>query len=148
MTALAGRTDSVAYTAVCEREGGSWVITVPELEAGGVTQARTLDEVPETVADLVAMMTGVEPADVEVEVRAHAGPGLEFRTSASRTAGSRLVIGLASLLARLGRRLDGSSAVERRLDELRAHVEALHKHLTSRSAKDRGDDASRGRKAG
>ena len=34
MTVLAGRTDSVAYTAVCEREGDCWVITVPELEAG------------------------------------------------------------------------------------------------------------------
>ena len=49
---------------------------VPELEAGGVTQARTLDEVPETIADLVATMTGADPGSVEVNVRAHAGPGL------------------------------------------------------------------------
>ena len=77
MTAVAGSTDCVAYTAVCEREGDWWVITVPELEAGGVTQARTLDEVPETVADLVATMTGVDPASVEVTVHAHAGPGLD-----------------------------------------------------------------------
>jgi hypothetical protein len=74
MTALAGRTDSVVYTAVCRREGDWWVVTVPELPAGSVTQARTLDEVPATVADLVATMTGIDPARVEVEVRAHAGP--------------------------------------------------------------------------
>jgi hypothetical protein len=77
MTALAGSADCVAYTAVCQREGGWWVITVPELDAGGVTQARTLDEVPETVADLVATMTGADPANVEVTVQAHAGPGLD-----------------------------------------------------------------------
>jgi hypothetical protein len=69
---------SVAYTAICEREGDWWVITGPELESGGVTQARTLDEVPATVADLVAVMTGMDPAEVEVEVRAHAGPGLDL----------------------------------------------------------------------
>ena len=63
MTALAGKTIPVAYTAICEREGDWWVITVPELESGGVTQARTLDEVPATVADLVAVMTGIDPAD-------------------------------------------------------------------------------------
>src|ERR1700730_17965582 len=78
MTALAGKTMPVAYTAICEREGDWWVITVPELESGGVTQARTLDEVPATVADLVAVMTGIDPAAVEAEVRAHAGPGLDL----------------------------------------------------------------------
>jgi hypothetical protein len=72
MTALAGRTDSMAYTAICEREGDWWVITVPELEAGGVTQARSLDDVRPTVADLVATMTGVNVADVEVEVHLQA----------------------------------------------------------------------------
>jgi hypothetical protein len=78
VTALAGRTDSVTYTAICEREGDWWVITVPELAAGSVTQARTLDDVPATVADLVAAMTGADPASVEVNVRAHAGPGLDL----------------------------------------------------------------------
>jgi hypothetical protein len=66
------------YTAVCEREGDWWVITVPELEAGGVTQARTLDEVPATVADLVALMTDADPAGVEVDMKVHAGPGLDL----------------------------------------------------------------------
>ena len=82
MTVLAGRTDHVVYTAVCEREGDWWLVTVPELDAGGVTQARTLDDVPETVADLVATMTGADPADIEVNVRAHAGPGLARSTAA------------------------------------------------------------------
>jgi hypothetical protein len=67
---------TATYTALCEREGDWWVITVPELESGRVTQARTLDEVPATVADLVAVMTGTDPATVDVDVNAHAGPGL------------------------------------------------------------------------
>jgi hypothetical protein len=65
-----------AYTAICEREDGWWVVTVPELESGRVTQARTLDEVPETVADLVSTMTGADPATVQVNLEAQAGPGL------------------------------------------------------------------------
>lgn len=72
MTAIVEKADPVTYTALCEREGGWWVITVPELESGNVTQARSLDEVPEMVADLVATMTGVDRATVEVDVKAHA----------------------------------------------------------------------------
>jgi hypothetical protein len=64
-----------SYTAVCEREGEWWVITVPELDSGAVTQARTLDEVPATVADLVALMTDADPATVEVDMKVHAAPG-------------------------------------------------------------------------
>jgi hypothetical protein len=67
---------TTTYTALCEREGEWWVVTVPELESGRVTQARSLDEIPATVADLVALMTGADPASVEVNVQAHAGPGL------------------------------------------------------------------------
>jgi len=63
------------YTAVCEREGDWWVITVPELDSGAVTQARTLDEVPTTVADLVALMTDADPATIEVDMKVHATPG-------------------------------------------------------------------------
>jgi predicted RNase H-like HicB family nuclease len=55
-----------AYTAICEREDGWWVVTVPELESGRTTQVRTLADVPATVADLVATMTGDDPAAVEV----------------------------------------------------------------------------------
>jgi predicted RNase H-like HicB family nuclease len=56
------------YTAICEREDGWWVVTVPELESGRTTQARALAEVPATVADLVATMTGADPGTVEVHV--------------------------------------------------------------------------------
>src|SRR5260370_39947844 len=70
------KANSSTYPALCEREGGWWVVTVPELESGGVTQARTLDQVPGVVADLVATMTGADRASVEVDVRAHAGPDL------------------------------------------------------------------------
>jgi predicted RNase H-like HicB family nuclease len=75
----------MAYTAVCEREGDWWVITVPELESGRVTQARTLDEVPATVADLVATMTGADPASVEVNLTGHeqSGPRVEGEPDAS-----------------------------------------------------------------
>jgi hypothetical protein len=62
----------VTYTAVCERVGDWWEITVPELPAGRVTQARHLSEVDDTVRDLVAVMTGVDPASIEVR-RAHRG---------------------------------------------------------------------------
>jgi predicted RNase H-like HicB family nuclease len=64
-----------AYTAICEREDGWWVVTVPELDSGRVTQARTLDKVPDTVADLVRTMTGASPDSVEVRATAGKGPG-------------------------------------------------------------------------
>jgi hypothetical protein len=63
----------LTYTALCQREGAWRVVTVPELESGRITQARSLDEVPATVADLVATVTGADLASIEVEVKAHAG---------------------------------------------------------------------------
>lgn len=74
MTSTAER--STTFTALCEREGRWWVVTVPELTAGGVTQARTLDQVPAVVADLAVTMTGVDRAAVEVNMRVHARPEL------------------------------------------------------------------------
>jgi hypothetical protein len=71
-TAAEKAADPTTYTALCRREGKWWVITVPELEYGSVTQARTLDEVPVTVADLVATMTGADRNTIEVDVKAHA----------------------------------------------------------------------------
>jgi len=67
---------TTTYTALCEREGDWWVVSVPELESGRVTQARSLDEIPATVADLISLMTGTDPTNIEVNVQAHAGPGL------------------------------------------------------------------------
>jgi hypothetical protein len=71
---------SVTYTAVCERVGDWWEVTVPELDE--VTQARTLDDVPATVVDLVALMTDVDPAKVSVKVEAVTGPGLDIGKAA------------------------------------------------------------------
>jgi hypothetical protein len=56
------------YTALCERVGKWWEITVPELDSGRVTQARRLDQVDETVRSLVRLMAGSEPDCVTVEV--------------------------------------------------------------------------------
>jgi hypothetical protein len=85
----------VTYTARCQRVGNWWEITVPELDE--VTQARTLDEVPATVADLVALMTGVDPATVKVKVEADTGPGV----NRSKTVLAALaVIGAAAATAR------------------------------------------------
>ena len=67
----------MTYTAVCQRAGKWWEITVPELDE--VTQARRLDDVPGTVADLVAATTGADPASIQVEMEAQvaAGPSLD-----------------------------------------------------------------------
>ena len=67
----AEKAGALTYTALCHREGAWWVITVPELESGRVTQTRSLDEVPATVADLVATMTGADLASIEVDMKAH-----------------------------------------------------------------------------
>jgi hypothetical protein len=80
---------STTYTALCAREGRWWVISVPELPAGGVTQARTLDDVPAVVADLVATMTGADRATVEVNMRVHAGPELGKRGRLRQLLGAR-----------------------------------------------------------
>ena len=66
---------TTTYTAVCEREGDWWVVTVPELESGGVTQARTLDEVPATVAETELPLTE-PPAPESILKVAATGPKL------------------------------------------------------------------------
>lgn len=65
-------TTKTTYTAICERVDSWWEITVPELASGGVTQARSLDDVAAMVKDLVVAMTGVDPESVEVDVQAPA----------------------------------------------------------------------------
>lgn len=55
------------YTAICERVGKWWEITVPELDE--VTQARRLSQVDSTVRDLIRLMTGARPDTVHVQVR-------------------------------------------------------------------------------
>jgi hypothetical protein len=63
----------VTYTAVCEQAGAWWEITVPELPSGRVTQARKLSDVDATVKDLVALMTGADPASIKVCKRIREG---------------------------------------------------------------------------
>ena len=45
------------------RHGEWWAITVPSLR-GVFSQARHLDEVPAAAREAIAMMLGVDPADV------------------------------------------------------------------------------------
>jgi len=94
----------MTYTAVCEREGDWWVITVPELDSGAVTQARTLDEAPATVADLVALMTDADPATVEVDMKVHTAPGPDPGTIA------RLALAAVGAAAAAARRAIRSAA--------------------------------------
>lgn len=57
-------------TAICERSGGWWAVTVPEID-GGFTQAHRLDQVPAMVADLVNLATDTPAEDVHVTIDAH-----------------------------------------------------------------------------
>jgi hypothetical protein len=69
------------YTATCEREGKWWVITVPELPSGGVTQVKRLDQAVDTVRSLVHLMTGEWPGDVTLDVRVPGDLGEEVARS-------------------------------------------------------------------
>lgn len=69
---MASVNTTTTYTAICQQVGKWWEITVPELDHGRVTQARSLDDVEATVRDLVVTMTGAQPTDVRVDVQAPA----------------------------------------------------------------------------
>jgi hypothetical protein len=69
----------VTYTAVCQQAGTWWEITVPELDE--TTQARRLGDVPATVADLVALTTGADPASIRVEMKAQVAAGRSLDAS-------------------------------------------------------------------
>jgi hypothetical protein len=64
------------YTAVCERVGGWWEITVPELD-GRTTQTKRLDQVDQAVRSLVSLMVDVPAASFDVVVQ----PNLPDSTS-------------------------------------------------------------------
>jgi phenylpyruvate tautomerase PptA (4-oxalocrotonate tautomerase family) len=76
MTSVTAASTPLTYTAVCQRAGPWWEITVPELDE--TTQAPRLRDVPATVADLVAHTTGADPQSIRVEMEAQvaAGPGV------------------------------------------------------------------------
>ena len=69
----------VTYTAVCQRAGPRWDITVPQLDE--TTQAPSLRDVPATVADLVAHTTGADPQSIRVEMEAQVAAGPSLGTS-------------------------------------------------------------------
>ncbi len=54
------------YHAHVERDGQFWLIHVPEVDRW--TQARNLGEVETMARDLVAVMTGSDPASVQIDV--------------------------------------------------------------------------------
>jgi DNA-directed RNA polymerase specialized sigma subunit len=54
-------------TAICERAGSWWAVTIPEVE-GAFTQARRLDQVPAMAADAVALLANVDATNVKVRV--------------------------------------------------------------------------------
>ncbi len=61
-------TDSPRFRAVVEWDGRYWVATP---EAGGVTQARRLDQLPDRVLEVIHLMTGhdIDPGDIALDIR-------------------------------------------------------------------------------
>lgn len=67
--------DPDAYMAICRQVGDWWEIAVPELPAGRITQARSLDDADATVRDLVGLITGDDPESIKVHVVVQATEG-------------------------------------------------------------------------
>lgn len=57
-------------TAVCERSGNWWAISIPEVD-GAFTQARRLDRVAHMAADAVALMLNIPIGEVHVTLDVH-----------------------------------------------------------------------------
>ena len=57
----------VKYTAVAERDGNWWAITVPEVR-GVFSQARRLDRVEYMARDAISLMLEVPPDSFDIEV--------------------------------------------------------------------------------
>jgi len=82
------------YTAVCEREGGWWSISINELP-GVFTQARRLDQVEELVRDAIALWLEVPATSFDIVLEPHLSGSLdefvartlEARQEAERWAG-------------------------------------------------------------
>ncbi|WP_436521250.1 type II toxin-antitoxin system HicB family antitoxin [Actinoplanes sp. HUAS TT8] len=79
------------YSATCQRVGNWWAVSVPELK-GVHTQARRLDQVAAMTREAIALMLGVDPATIEVEVHPESpGPVAEalHAPQAAREAGEK-----------------------------------------------------------
>lgn len=82
------------YTAICERSGGWWAVSIQEVE-GAFTQARRLDQVADMAADALSLLldSEVDPGDIEIvprldpevdEVRKRAGELRDLRSQLDR----------------------------------------------------------------
>lgn len=91
-------------TAKAIRAGGWWAVEVPEVP-GAFTQVKRLDQVDTMVSDAVALMTDVDPSDVNVtldvalpdELRSHLLALIDLNErakalSAEASASSRVVV--------------------------------------------------------
>ena len=64
------------YTAVCEREGGWWSVSIEELP-GVFTQARRLDHVEDLVRDAIALWLEVSATSFDIALEAHLSDSLD-----------------------------------------------------------------------
>ncbi|MDN5917206.1 MAG: hypothetical protein L0I76_19235 [Pseudonocardia sp.] len=55
-----------AYSAHATRDGGFWLVHVPEVER--YTQARSVNEIETMARDLVAVMTRGDPTGIDIDV--------------------------------------------------------------------------------
>jgi hypothetical protein len=97
------------YTAVCERVGGWWEVTVPEL-GGRVTQAKRLDQVDEMVRSLVSLIVDipVDSFDVAVKPVLPASANEEVRQARElRSEADRLAEAASTATRRAARHLAG-----------------------------------------
>jgi len=69
------------YRATARREHPYWVVTVEDV---GVTQGRNLVEAEEMAADLVAVMTGEDAADITVQMHVDLSEEVVARLAESR----------------------------------------------------------------
>jgi predicted RNase H-like HicB family nuclease len=82
------RTRKQVYTAVAERSGGWWAVTVPDVP-GVFTQARRLTGATGAEAmarAAIAMMLGVPASTVEVRVEPRLGDDLDRQAAEARSA--------------------------------------------------------------
>jgi hypothetical protein len=90
-------------TAVCERSGDWWAVSVPEVK-GAFTQAKRLDQVPAMVRDAVSLLTGIPEDDVHVtvdaQVPAGAGAAYEWAVAGALEQESRTLQSLAAAARR------------------------------------------------
>jgi predicted RNase H-like HicB family nuclease len=126
------QTELGTYIARCERSGGWWAITVPELK-GLHTQAKRLDQVEPVVRDAIALVLNIpsDSFDVDVEPKLHPEAEDAVRqlsrarqeiedaqahfSAATRTAATALVGGMGLTVRDAGRIL---GVPQQRIDQL------------------------------